>query len=391
MKANAGALQPEDTETLFARDMRVYASMKANPIECLRHASQKSGRAPLALALECIKLLRGPGRMPLREYVQYGIYDPALTEAERQRFITNTLHWPIASQCCDMTWQATTEDSWLCALILSNSGIPMPRTLAVVDRSERTYPNTCTIRTPAELREFALVNVRDGVSVFGKENRGVSGFGTLHILEAESDRLHLEGEGWFSYEHFLSTLIGDAPYIFQLFEQNHAFIGRYSNHLATIRLCLLLTQDGPTFPFVVLKLPSEGRNSDHFWRKGNLACDVDPETGTIQRARTKDALGTTDYTDHPETGTPLVGEVLPLWNEVLDLARNCARIFSPIRYQSMDVALTPDGPMLIEINTGGGFDLPQLASGRGFLTDEVQAFFRECGVQIGKGKTLRTS
>ena len=35
--------------------------------------------------------------------------------------------------------------------------------------------------------------------------------------------------------------------------------------------------------------------------------------------------------------------------------------------------------MLIEFDTGGSFTLPQLASGRGFLTKEVRAFFRECG------------
>ena len=48
----------------------------------------------------------------------------------------------------------------------------------------------------------------------------------------------------------------------------------------------------------------------------------------------------------------------------------------------MDVAITPDGPSLIEINSGGAFDLPQLASGRGLLTDEVQAFFAACGVRL---------
>jgi hypothetical protein len=47
----------------------------------------------------------------------------------------------------------------------------------------------------------------------------------------------------------------------------------------------------------------------------------------------------------------------------------------------MDVAITQEGPVLIEINTGGGFDLPQLASGKGFLTEEVREFFRDCGYQ----------
>ena len=55
----------------------------------------------------------------------------------------------------------------------------------------------------------------------------------------------------------------------------------------------------------------------------------------------------------------------------------------------MDVAITPAGPMLIEINTGDGFDLPQLASGRGFLTDEVQEFFSECGVRPWASKTRK--
>jgi hypothetical protein len=37
--------------------------------------------------------------------------------------------------------------------------------------------------------------------------------------------------------------------------------------------------------------------------------------------------------------------------------------------------------VLIEINTGGGFDLLQLGTGRGLLTDEVREFFRSCGVK----------
>ena len=282
--------------------------------------------------------------MTLPEYVQYGIYDPALRDEERRRFITNTLHWPITHQCCDMTWQSTTEDCWLCARILEDSGIVMPRTLAVVDRTERAYPGAQCIRTPADLRDFALAHVRDGAAVFGKENRGVSGFGTLLMLEAEKERLHLEGEGWFSYEDCLGRLIGDAAYILQPFERNHAFFERYTGYLATVRLCLLLAREKIEIPFAILKLPSAGHNSDHFWRKGNVACDVAPESGVILRARTKDPLGTVDYADHPDTGAPLVGETLPRWDDILGLAHACAQIFAPVRYQSMDLALTPRRP-----------------------------------------------
>ena len=369
-------------ETLKARDERVFFYRKPPTAEYLRHASRKSGRRPLALVAEYLGLLYGPGRMTFHEYVQYGIHDPALSDEERRRFITNTLNWPIVHQCSDMTWQATTEDSWLCARILEGSGIPVPRTLAVIDRTTRSYPGTRTIRTPAELRDFALACVGTGVQVFGKENRGISGFGTFLVREADNDRLHLEGEGWYSYEDCLDGLVGDTVYILQPVERNHAFFSRYTDRLATVRVCLFLTRSGPKIPFTVLKVPGQGNTSDHPWRKGNLACDVDPRIGVILRASTKDPFGTTEYTGHPDTGARLLGETVPLWDAVLDLARTCSQMFAPVRFQSMDVAVTPEGPVLIEINTGGGFDLPQLASGRGFLTDDVLAFFDECGVRL---------
>ena len=371
----------EREQTLRVRDERAYQRLKKGTTgEYLRHASLKSGRSPFALVSEYFKLTRGPGRMTLREYVQFGLHNPNFSDDERRRFITDTLVWPITHRCCDMTWQATTEDGWLCARILEGSGISMPQTLAVMDRTNRSYPGTRTIGTPGELRDFALAHVRDAAAVFAKENRGVAGFGTFLIEDADSDGLHLQSEGWFTYEHCLDKLVGDTVYILQPVVRNHPFLNRYTNGLATVRVCLLLTRGGPKTPFALIKLPRGGNTSDHHWKEGNLACGVDPQTGVIVRACTKDPLGTTDYTDHPDTGTRIVGETLPMWDEVIGLSLACSAIFAPVRYQSVDVAITPDGPSLIEINTGGAFDLPQLASGRGFLTDEVQEFFSECGV-----------
>ena len=380
----------ETTETLRARDERAYEGLKKKTTaEYLRHASLQSGRHPLALVSEYLKLMRGPGRMTLREYVQFGLYDPALDDAERRRFISDMLVWPITHQCCDMGWWAATEDSWLCARILEGSGISMPRTLAVIDRTNRSYPGTRTIGTAAELREFALAHVRNDATVFAKENRGIAGFGTFLVQDADRDRLHLRGEGWFTYEHCLDKLVGDTVYILQPAESNHPFLARYADALATVRVCLLVTSDGPRAPFALVKLPRGDNTSDHQWKKGNLACGVDPGTGVILRACTREPLGTTDYADHPDTGARIVGETLPMWDDVIGLAFACSEIFAPVRYQSVDVAITPEGPMLIEINTGGAFDLAQLANGRGFLTDEVQEFFRECGVRPWALKTRR--
>ena len=347
----------------------------------LRHAARKSGRSPVSLAMEFLKLLRGRGKLTLPEYVQYGVYDPVLTEDEKRRFLSESVHWPITGRCCDFSWQATTEDKWLSSRVLECSGVPVPPTLAVIDPSARTWPGTKTLRTPAELRDFILARRREDDAVFGKVNGGVASVGAFLVLEGDHERLHVHGEGWMDYETFLAQFVGDTAYLLQPREHNHPFLARLTEHLATVRVYLLLGKGGGDahIPFSVLKLPSADNIADNFWRPGNLVCALDPDTGTIRKARTKDAFGTTDHESHPVTNAPLVGETLPMWDRVLDLARTCAPIFPPIRYQSMDIAITPAGPMLIEINTGGSFTLPQFASGRGFLTDEVREFFRECG------------
>jgi glutathione synthase/RimK-type ligase-like ATP-grasp enzyme len=70
---------------------------------------------------------------------------------------------------------------------------------------------------------------------------------------------------------------------------------------------------------------------------------------------------------------------LPYWNELKNVNHTCARLFAPVRYNSLDIALTQDGPVVIEVNTGGSFELPQLASGSGFLTEEIYNFLESCG------------
>lgn len=360
------------------RDQTEWSKPKPGHTEYLRHALTKSGRSPFDLMSEALGLQLGRGKLPLHEYVQYGVYDNKRYNAEdRSRFISNTLHWPITRACCDMTWQAATEDKWLCSHILGPTGIPVPQTLAVIDRTDRRYPGTHKISTASDLRDF-VVSLK-GQPAFGKENRGICSFGAFLVLEGDRDRLHLKNEGWLDYEACMNQFIGSTPYLIQSLVHNHRFFDRYTANLATVRVCIMLTDGGVRIPFAVLKLPSGENLADSFWRQGNLACNLDSQTGTILMARSKEVLGTLDHRAHPDTGAPLVGESVPMWKQVLELAHSCATMFRPVRYQSMDIAVTKDGPVLIEINTGGGFDLPQLASGQGFLTDEVIEFFQSCG------------
>jgi hypothetical protein len=276
-----------------------------------------------------------------------------------------------------MSWQATTEDKWLCSHILARSGIRVPTTLAVIDKTDRTYPDTRTISTPEQLRDF--VTEPGMLPLFAKENRGICSFGAFLVQEADTSAMLLKGQGRLGYDTCMDEFVGATAYLLQRLETNHPFFDRYTDGLATVRVCILMDKDAIKIPFAILKLPSRENVADSFWRPGNLACDLDTQSGKILTVRSKDRFGTMDHVVHPETGEPLLGEVVPMWDRLMDLVRRCAPIFQPVRYQSMDIAIARDEPVLIEVNTGGGFDLPQLASGKGFLTGEVREFFRASG------------
>lgn len=360
------------------RDKIAWTKKNLGAIDYLKHAAQKSGRGFLELALEYGKLHRGQGRLTLEEYVQYRVYQiDSCTPEEQARFITNNLHWPITHVCCDMSWQAITEDKWLCSNFLKGTSVPVPQTLAIIDKSDRTFPFSHKISTVEQLRDFMIS--ADFLPCFGKEIRGICSFGAFLVEEADNERLHIKNEGWMDYGSFLNGYVGKTSYLIQQLQKNHSFFDQKTKSLATIRICILLADNEIKIPFAILKLPADEHLADSFWRPGNIACNLDPLNGKILTIRTKNQFETDDHDKHPETGENLIGELIPMWDQVINIVHTCAPIFQPVKYQSMDIAVTEQGPILIEINTGGGFDLPQLASGEGFLTDEVIEFFRTCG------------
>lgn len=83
---------------------------------------------------------------------------------------------------------------------------------------------------------------------------------------------------------------------------------------------------------------------------GNLAAPVDMESGKIQGPGVYSDITKEDEEFHPISGNAITGFFVPFWNEALDLARQAA-IFKPEnRSVGWDIAITEEGPELIEGN-----------------------------------------
>ncbi len=104
---------------------------------------------------------------------------------------------------------------------------------------------------------------------------------------------------------------------------------------------------------------------------------IDLETGqlvrTISASRAHLARTDTILT----TSRPIVGSEIPEWSRLKEIALAAAPIFAGIHTQSLDVALTENGPVLLEMNFDGDLSLAQLATGKGVLEDDYPLHLRE--------------
>ncbi len=370
------------SETLF--DSQVTKQKYSEDVlKLIQHVREKYNKKPLDIVSEFWKLSRGDGKLSIQDYFLYQLYDNSkYSFEEKKRFISDRLHWKIAEKCCDMSWQGITEDKWIAYNLLEKFDIPIPKSVAVIEPGIRQFPNIPNLRNPGDLKEF--LESSNLYPIYGKPIRGIGSFGSFIITGTDGSKIKLAQEEDISFELFFEKIIGSRSYLLQEQLQNHALIKGFSKYLATVRTLNMVRENDILTPFTLIKIPSPTSIADNYWRSGNMMADIDPATGITRRAVTGKGIDLKEIEEHPETKARLVDLQLPDWQKLLKLNEKCAAIFAPVGYQSLDIALTNSGPVVVEVNLGGGFDLPQLASGSGFLTDEVAEYFKQNGWKFRK-------
>jgi len=87
------------------------------------------------------------------------------------------------------------------------------------------------------------------------------------------------------------------------------------------------------------------------WHAGNIAAPVNISTGIIEcPAFYMDITKPEEY-HHPVTGVKIIGFKIPFWQESLQMAKDAALHNKKNRSIGWDIAVTNDGPVLIEGNS----------------------------------------
>jgi hypothetical protein len=83
---------------------------------------------------------------------------------------------------------------------------------------------------------------------------------------------------------------------------------------------------------------------------GNLAAPIDEKTGIITGPGVYSDITRPDEAVHPITGVNIIGFQIPFWKETIDMIITAAKLHPQNRSIGWDIAMTENGPDLIEGN-----------------------------------------
>ena len=141
---------------------------------------------------------------------------------------------------------------------------------------------------------------------------------------------------------------------------------------------MTVNENGTARPlYAVWKIPSPKAMSDNFWQDGSMIGAIDIETGEILRARTGSGLKGQDIETHPVSGKRLVGFQLPCFQDALALACQAHDVFPEFGILGFDMAITADGPAVVECNDNPFHTLFQIANQRGIRNADFLPVFEK--------------
>ena len=155
---------------------------------------------------------------------------------------------------------------------------------------------------------------------------------------------------------------------------NHADLRLLNNGaLSTVRVLTCLDEcDRPELVGAIMRMAIGSNTVVDNAHAGGIAAAVGLETGRLGVASnlgTSSGVGWVER--HPTSGAQIEGVKLPHWQSLRTLVEQAHSTIQGAVLLGWDVAITPDGPLLVEANGGPGLEIMQRANRRGFSRERL--------------------
>ncbi|MEL7092601.1 MAG: sugar-transfer associated ATP-grasp domain-containing protein [Pseudomonadota bacterium] len=334
--------------------------------------------SPIRQMRESWSMKGGAQKLGSNEYYSLRLFHPEMPVAEKRAFAgqkgINALNARLNPPKAVPT-RAFVGNKLLYTQLLSQLGLATAETQALVS-THRHAGNMRVLRDARALIAFLQHDAR--FPIFGKPHHGSLSEGSVRITGCKDGQVYIADGTTRSVIDFADEVMARYPggFILQTALDPHPQMAEVAGPaVGCVRVVTVNDGTGPEVAYTCWKLPAPRAMSDNFWQNGSLLAALDTDTGTVQRVTMGTGMAMADVTKHPVSDRDIVGLRLPYWDATLDLARETHAVFPEFGICGFDVAVTPDGPKILECNDNPSHNLYQIAARRGVLSPELSALW----------------
>jgi hypothetical protein len=180
------------------------------------------------------------------------------------------------------------------------------------------------------------------------------GFKAYQVLAKKggSSVMHLSGGEKYSIDELYTLLINESAdgWLLEEYIEQHPVLKAFNpSSLNTIRMFLYKKEDGEVIPLKsFLKTGKPGALIDKT-ENGGAAVFIDQETGVLLSGFNW-SPEMRSLAQHPATGVAFAGVQIPFWKEAVQMAVSALQASVGTRFTGVDVAISENGPMMVEMN-----------------------------------------
>ncbi len=322
-----------------------------------RKIAQRNGYSTTGLLRRVFYLFYFRGLLPWNALVS-GLLQRNLSDQALEGTLGKRRLLKLQDRVNPKQFQPRTQDKDVFYRFCDDLNLPIPKMYAVFSKPAGWCWNGSSLTTREDWVRFFTEEVPEQFVI--KPTGGTYGI-QVHVFKRTAGGFEEARGRICSAGQIYEELAGDLrfkKYVVQEQLKSHPDLVRLSNteFLQTLRLVTYVDQEGKAdVYFHQLKIIAGNSPVDNYalGALNNGVCPVRHEDGSLTPAlmMAPDKLAIEMVSEHPGTRQSLTNFHVPFWKEALALAKQAALLFLPLRSIGWDIAITPQGPVLVEGNS----------------------------------------
>lgn len=283
-------------------------------------------------------------------YEYYAYYLDDKTNNLRDSFLSFRLKKKFLSILNSRRYFILARNKYLAHQLFNNVGIRSAEVYLYYDPTLRVCKGDYAFDCESVIRILLKKNITECVIKTTEDSHGDGVFVVKDIIIDGNDCFLVKYNG---EKTNLKTVLGKSPLLFEaLIKQTTQMADFNHSSVNTIRFMTTSYPDGEAKVIATfIKIGREGACVDNAGDGGNVDAGIDVDTGVIFNAMEFNGFRKTKKVNaHPDSKATINGIKINNWDIIKKTIENYQRSLPFLKAAGWDVALTDDGPVIIEVN-----------------------------------------